>query len=83
MQKSNISVAQYLEKNLHKDFWSNSDPGKTHKVKTNERGIFIIQSFRENIILQQSYSQQNSQTYLRNFLSKTTSEQPQTTPRFL
>jgi hypothetical protein len=27
---------------MHRDFWSNIDPGKTHKGKTSERGIFII-----------------------------------------
>jgi hypothetical protein len=30
-----------LIKLIDRDFWSNFDPGKTHKGKTSERGIFF------------------------------------------
>jgi hypothetical protein len=47
------------------------------------RGIFIIQSFREKFFYSSLIFSKNSQTYLRNFLSKTPSEQPQTAAQFL
>jgi hypothetical protein len=39
-----IKYQQYakLRKFRHKNFRSNFDPGKTHKGKTSERGLFII-----------------------------------------
>jgi hypothetical protein len=39
-----IKYQQYakLRKFIDRDFWSNFDPGKTHKGKTSERGLFII-----------------------------------------
>jgi hypothetical protein len=39
-----IKYQQYakLRKFIDKDFWSNFDPGKTHKGKTSERRLFII-----------------------------------------
>jgi hypothetical protein len=45
-----IKYQQYakLRKYRHKDFRSNFDPGKTHKGKTSERGIFIIYELLRN-----------------------------------
>ena len=45
-----IKYQQYakLRKYRHKDFRSNFDPGKTHKGKTSERGLFIIYELLKN-----------------------------------
>jgi hypothetical protein len=45
-----IKYQQYakLRKYRHKDFQSNFDPGKTHKGKTSERGLFIIYELLRN-----------------------------------
>jgi hypothetical protein len=45
-----IKYQQYakLRKFIDRDFWSNFDPGKTHKGKTSERGLFIIYGLLRN-----------------------------------
>jgi hypothetical protein len=54
------SEIKHTQKFAHRDFWSNLDPGKTHKGKTSERGeAFYYSEFRENFLLQQRYYQQN------------------------
>jgi hypothetical protein len=55
-----------FKKYLHKDFWSNSDPGKTHKGKTSERGIFIIQSFKEKFFAIENLYQQKLHKLISN-----------------
>jgi hypothetical protein len=54
-----IKYQQYakLRKYRHKDFWSNFDPGKTHKGKTSERGIFIIYELLRNLFTAYSSSE--------------------------
>jgi hypothetical protein len=46
-----IKYQQYakLRKFRHKNFRSNFDPGKTHKGKTSERGLFIIIELLRNL----------------------------------
>jgi hypothetical protein len=45
-----IKYQQYakLRKFIDRYFWSNFDPGKTHKGKTSERGLFIIYGLLRN-----------------------------------
>jgi hypothetical protein len=47
----NSEIKTNPEINTHR-FWSNFDPGKTHKGKTSERGDFIIifKAPRKNIL---------------------------------
>jgi hypothetical protein len=74
-----------FKKYLHRDFWFNTDLGKTHKGKTNERGIFIIQSFRENFFYNKKIiSAKTSQTYLKSvpsFCLKTVPNSSKNVPR--
>jgi hypothetical protein len=60
-----IKYQQYakLRKFIDRDFWSNFDPGKTHKGKTSERGLFIIIELLRNFSTAYS-SSENLQTYL-------------------
>jgi hypothetical protein len=63
--KAEIKYQQYakLRKFRHKNFRSNFDPGKTHKGKTSERGLFIIIELLRNFSTAYS-SSENLQTYL-------------------
>jgi hypothetical protein len=58
-----------IQKIFAQRFLVNNDPGKTHKEKTSERGIFIIQSFREKFF------------YSRKFISTKTSDLSQICPK--
>jgi hypothetical protein len=58
-----------LRKFRHKNFRSNFDPGKTHKGKTSERGLFIIYGLLRKNLLQHIHLQKFTQTYL-DFLSQ-------------
>jgi hypothetical protein len=62
---------QNSENYRHKNFWSNIDPGKTHKGKTSERGLFIIYELQRNffysIFIFRNYKNL-SQTFIRKIL---------------
>jgi hypothetical protein len=59
-----------LRKFIDKYFWSNFDPGKTHKGKTSERGIFIIYGLLRNSFIAYLFLEIKTQTYLSGSGSK-------------
>ena len=65
-----IKYQQYakLRKFIDRDFWSNFDPGKTHKGKTSERGLFIIYELLRNLFYNSLIFNKKLQTYLRKFM---------------
>jgi hypothetical protein len=61
---------------MHRDFWFNSDLGKTHKGKTSEKENFYYFRAQRNLLLQQKFYSKNFTNLSQKNLAKSPSEQP-------